>query len=196
MYADQYPIFEQLTDEQAGKLIKHIFQYVNDEDPETDDPFINLAFTPIKQALKRDLKHWEDVRKKRSEAGKKSAESRKQKSTSVKSVEQTSTNPTVIVKDKVKDKVKDIDIYRQFDHLSITLKEYNTLCQSYKKDCVEDVLDRIENYEANTKYKSLYLTAKNWLARDINNRIETIKDPEQQIQDRIKYLNDQAKLHG
>lgn len=58
LYADQQELFNQLSDEMAGKLIKHIFKYVNDENPKTDDIIINLAFTPIKQQLKRDLEKW------------------------------------------------------------------------------------------------------------------------------------------
>jgi cation transport regulator ChaB len=60
LYADQREIFQQIPDELAGKLIKHIFSYVNDENPEVDDLMLNLAFTPIKQALKRDLKKWKE----------------------------------------------------------------------------------------------------------------------------------------
>ncbi len=102
LYADQQELFEQLDNEQAGKLIKHIISYVNDENPVSKDPFINLAFTPIKQQLKRDLEKWESTRKKRSDAGKASAEAKRlraeqdaTKSTSVESVEQNSTKSTV-----------------------------------------------------------------------------------------------------
>ena len=71
LYTDQREVFEELDDEQAGKLIKHIFSYVNDEDPETDDKFVRLAFLPIKTQLKRDLKIWDEKKNLRSEAGKK-----------------------------------------------------------------------------------------------------------------------------
>lgn len=69
LYADQKELFDQLTDEKAGELIKHIFKYVNDEDPESKDLLINLAFTPIKQQLKRDLKKYEDRLDKKSISG-------------------------------------------------------------------------------------------------------------------------------
>lgn len=98
LYADILHTVKHLTDEQAGKLFKHVLSYVNDEDPKSEDPIVNIAFEPIKQQLKRDLEKWETIRKKRSEAGQKSAEARKNKgtnSTSVKSVKQTLTNSTV-----------------------------------------------------------------------------------------------------
>jgi hypothetical protein len=70
LYADQKVLFDQLSDEKAGELIKFIFAYVNDENPVTEDLILNLAFTPIKQQLKRDLKKFEQIKVARSEAGK------------------------------------------------------------------------------------------------------------------------------
>jgi hypothetical protein len=71
MYADQQGVFKQLPDDVAGRLIKHIFSYVNDENPCTEELIINIAFEPIKQSLKRDLKRWEDYIEKQSLNGKK-----------------------------------------------------------------------------------------------------------------------------
>ena len=98
LYADLIHTVNQLPSDKAGDLFKHILSYVNDEKPKTDDIIVKIAFEPIKQQLKRDLNKWDDIRKKRSEAGKASANKRKEKkakATSVKSVKQTSTNSTV-----------------------------------------------------------------------------------------------------
>ena len=94
---------------------------------------------------------------KRSNAGKRSAEVRSKKNTSITSVKQ---NPT----DK-KRKEKKIDIYREFDHLQINEKEYSKLLTIYPKEKIEKCLDNIQNYKNNKNYKSLYLTAKSWLER-------------------------------
>ena len=83
LYSDQKELFEQLPDEQAGKLIKHIYKYVNDENPEADDLLVKVAFASVKASLKRDLDRWEKQLEQRREAGKRSAEVRKKKSTSV-----------------------------------------------------------------------------------------------------------------
>ena len=71
LYADQQGVFKQLPDDVAGRLIKHIFSYVNDENPSTEELIINIAFEPIKQSLKRDLKRWQEYIEKQSLNGKK-----------------------------------------------------------------------------------------------------------------------------
>lgn len=58
-YCDWISIFEELTDEEAGRLVKHIFRYVNDQDPKEPDRITKMCFIPIQQTLKRDLKKWE-----------------------------------------------------------------------------------------------------------------------------------------
>lgn len=59
LYCDIVHTVDQMTDEQAGKLFKHILHYVNDRDPQTDDILTRLTFEPIKQQLKRDLSKYE-----------------------------------------------------------------------------------------------------------------------------------------
>ena len=71
LYTDQREVFDELSDQDAGKLIKHIFSYVNDENPTTDDILIKVAFLPIKTQLKRDLKVWDEKKLQRAEAGRK-----------------------------------------------------------------------------------------------------------------------------
>jgi hypothetical protein len=99
LYADLIHTVNALSDEEAGKLFKHVLAYVNDKNPATPDKITQIAFEPIKQQLKRDLKHWEQVKEKRAAAGKASAEARKhneQKSTNVDTPKQTVTHSTVI----------------------------------------------------------------------------------------------------
>lgn len=106
LYADLIHTVKKMKSEDAGELFLHILQYVNDENPITDNIIVDLTFEPIKQQLKRDLTKYQKIKEKRSKAGKKSAKLRALKkltsveqettnSTSVKSAQQTSTNPTV-----------------------------------------------------------------------------------------------------
>ena len=59
-YCDWLESFEELTDEEAGKLAKHLFRYVNDQSPEAPDRMTKMCFIPIKQSLKRDLVKYEE----------------------------------------------------------------------------------------------------------------------------------------
>ena len=60
VYVDWIATFNKLEDDEAGRLIKHFFSYVNDLNP-TSDRLTELLFEPIKQQLKRDLKAYEQT---------------------------------------------------------------------------------------------------------------------------------------
>ena len=70
LYSDLIHVVKKLTKTQAGELFLTVLQYVNDENPVIKDPIIDLVFEPIKQNLKRDLTKWNNIKIKRSEAGK------------------------------------------------------------------------------------------------------------------------------
>jgi hypothetical protein len=61
-------------------------------------------------------------------------------------------------------------VHTSFDHLSITKAEFNKLIElGYSESKIKDIFLRIQNYKNNNKYKSLYLTALNWLKDENKN---------------------------
>ena len=163
LYCDLIHTVQKLSDEQAGKLFKHVLEYVNDLNPETEDLLTEVCFEPIKQNLKRDLRKYEEIRKKKSEAGKKGMAKRWAKDNN----DNTCYKPITEITDSVNVNVK--DIYRSFAHLSMSLEQFNKLEADYTKQQIDSCLDSIENFKNNKKYKSLYLTAKNWLKKEPKN---------------------------
>lgn len=115
-YVDWKETFDNLPDDKAGQLVKHLFAYVSDENPKSDDVLINAVFANIKQTLKRDLRKYENIREKRVLAGKASADKRQQMSTSVDTSEQM--NP---VSDSVSVSVKEEEIIfnRDFENFRL-----------------------------------------------------------------------------
>lgn len=113
LYCDLITSISHLTNEEKGILFQHLLEYVNDMNPVLEDRLLLTAWKPIEVQLKRDLIKFEEVREKRSEAGKRSAEVRSLKSvkdtstnlTSVKSVKPCLTNPTDNVNDNENDNV-------------------------------------------------------------------------------------------
>lgn len=71
LYKDVVHLLDQMPDETAGKLFKIILDYVNDRNPVIEDLMLKIAFEPIKQALKRNLKKWEGVCEVRAKTGSK-----------------------------------------------------------------------------------------------------------------------------
>jgi len=178
-YADWKEIFDELPNDQAGELIKHIFSYVNDENPNTDSVLIRAVFANIKSTLKRDLDKWESQLEQRRKAGKRSAEIRSAKTNEPSTVvEIRERNPTV--NDNVTVNVNDINnnistkVESDFDFWwtaydkktgkEVCLKKWKKLKADEQKKCLEVV----EPYVLSTpdkqyrKNPSTYLNGKHW----------------------------------
>jgi len=130
LYADYEELFEELSDIDAGQLIKHILRYVNDRNPESDNSIVKISFIPIKRQLKRDLESYENKREQWSEAGKRSAEARRKKKeqtlktvpTDLTTVENVATDSTVNVNVNVND-INKIDYQALLD----------VICKSFQR---------------------------------------------------------------
>lgn len=180
-YCDWNTTFNSLPDDKAGQLIKHLFAYVNDENPVTDDLLINAVFANIKATLKRDLIKW----KEKSEKNKQIAIDRWNKNAN-KGIEinanvcerikndanyTDSVSVSVSVNDNVKDKINNID-ERKLKFAS-TLKPFVDI---YGKELIREFYNYwTEPNKSNTKFRqetektwSLERRLETWAKNDIN----------------------------
>lgn len=180
-YCDWNTTFNSLPDDKAGQLIKHLFAYVNDENPVTDDLLINAVFANIKATLKRDLIKW----KEKSEKNKQIAIDRWNKNAN-KGIEinanvcerikndanyTDSVSVSVSVNDNVKGKINNIDD-RKLKFAS-TLKPFVDI---YGKELIREFYNYwTEPNKSNTKFRqetektwSLERRLETWAKNDIN----------------------------
>lgn len=143
LYSDLLKSIDHLTNEEKGILFNHLLEYVNDLNPVLEDRLILTAWRPIELQLKRDLIKFNEVKAKRSDAGKKSAEIKAlnklqqdtTNSTSVESVQQTSTNST----DNVNDNVNDTVIYNnlmseiKISDVALDMQIYFNCAEAFRK---------------------------------------------------------------
>ena len=159
LYCDLIHTVSKMPDDKAGQLLKHVLEYVNDLNPQTEDLIIQLTFEPIKQQLKRDLVKYEEIKIKRSKAGLASVESKQQKQqvlTNVKSVKQTSTKSTVIDNVNVSDSVnvKDIKINNIEERKLKFAQSLSIFINTYSKEMIRDFYDYwSESNPSNTKFR-------------------------------------------
>jgi hypothetical protein len=160
IYGSFYDPIKHLPDLELGRLFRSIFEYqLSGLEPESTDP-IYMAFCFFKNQFTLDQQKYVEKCSKNSE------NARKRWNATACDRMETDANNADKEKEKEKEKEKDILIYRHFDHLSISIDQVNKLLENYSKEQIDSTLDRIQNYSQNKKYKSLYLTAQNWLKKE------------------------------
>lgn len=191
LYTDVHHTVKKLSDDQAGKLFKHILSYVNDENPITNDVIIDLVFEPIKQSLKRDLRRYEEIIEKRSLAGKiggvESGESRRKKKEAKeanalkrKQTKQRQANEADSVSVSVSDSVNVIvkEEKKEYAPFVFMLKrDYDKLVIKNGECNTKKFIDKLNNYKGSTgkKYKDDYLTILNWVVDEVLKENKLIK---------------------
>jgi hypothetical protein len=194
LYTDIIEIVEKLNDEQAGVLFKHILRYVNDLNPEAPDLMTDLVFTPIKQALKRDLRKYEKYVEKQRENGKKGGRpkakktqktqaffSKPKKADSVIVNDNDNVNDSVISKKekKIEKKeshpmVKFVESNLPYIHKikdQLTDEQADKLLNKYPRDLIREKLEALNNKkDCHKNYNSVYLTVNNWCKLSIKDK--------------------------
>ena len=158
-YRSFFEATEPLSQEQKASLYDAICKYSLEHEEIALDPICTAMFGLIKPQLEANYKKFLGG-KKRGEQEQKSSirpASKQHKG----SIEAANVNVNVNVNDNVNEK----KIHTRFNHLRLSVEEFNKLKKDYNEKQIKEILEQIENFKGNTKYKSLYLTAKQWLKR-------------------------------
>lgn len=81
LYTEQKEVIDKLSDEQAGKLIKAIYKYVETEKMPELDKLLDIVIIPFKQNLDRNKEKYNKISGIRAKAGAKGGKQKKQKQT-------------------------------------------------------------------------------------------------------------------
>jgi hypothetical protein len=120
LYKNHAEIFEKLSDEQAGKLIKAIFEYERTGMTPELEPLLDMAFTPIKQTIDIDAEKYAQKVEKRREAGSKGGKQRVANQANATFAKQTQANQAIINND-IDNDIKDNIIINNDNERSINI---------------------------------------------------------------------------
>ena len=180
LYADYIKHISKLTDEEAGRLFKAIFDYVNSGETPNLDGMAAMAFSFISNQLDNDLQKYEEICKKRAENIKKRWD--KARENTKENSNFCNTNDTDNDIDSDIDNVNDIDsdsdsgsvlhnIRPRGKHntINITQNQYDDLCGKYGQAVINQYINRIDEYLFENKkkpYSNHYQTIIKWLESD------------------------------
>jgi len=176
LYCDQQGVFNKLPDEIAGKLIKHIFAYVNDENPPCDDLLLTIAFEPIKTQLKRDLRKYDDYIDKQKFNGAKGGRPKKEETTQITQPFFQEPKKADNVNDTDNDNVKDIKVKRDVFIKPSIVEIKNYMLEIGMNDVSEKWFDY---YESNgwlvgkNKMKNWKAAVRTWKNNNLSNNVTT-----------------------
>ena len=196
LYTEQKEVIDKLSDEQAGKLIKAIYEYVETDKLPKLDAILDIVIIPFKQNIDRNTDKWEKIKQKRSEAGKIGAEMKKQKQANKANdnlPKNDLTKEAINVNDNefINDNVNDIFIEGNNTKNSVKASKHNygeyknvllkdEELQSLKKEYPnwEEMIKYLDEYIEMKGYKakSHYLCLKKWVADAVKKQISAVKN--------------------
>lgn len=146
----QIEVFKELSNEDAGKLIKGIFNYVNNGDSELTG-YLNVIFIPIKNEIDKNEERYEEVCKKNRENGRLGGRPKKEEENQ-EVIEETEKNPMVFEKteDNPKNPINHNHIHNH-NQLSLT-NNHNSNNLEIIKSIIDYLNERVgSKFKYNTK---------------------------------------------
>jgi len=192
LYVDVWHTVKKLDDKQAGILFKHILGYVNDENPGLNDFVLEIAFEPIKQSLKRDLKRYESICQRNRDNGVKGGrpKTKPKKPTGLNNNPNNPDKPDSdndIDNDSVIDNEKKKVKYADF--VSMKEIEYSKLISNNGIKNTKIFIDILDNYKGSNgkKYKDDYRAILSWVIDKAKKegKYNPIHKPTQRAEDMI-----------
>ena len=175
------PLFESVTDEQAGKLIKAMLAYQTTGEAAFDDPLMSAVFTMLRESIDRDNAEYESVCEKRRRA----ARGRWEETQESKSMQE-DTNACTSMICNASDADMDMELDRDtqaskdaeskkrareprrkhgaYQHVLLTDKEYERLIRDFGEDLTAGGIKAVDEQVQlkGTKYKDFNLAIRKW----------------------------------
>ena len=171
-YRSYFEATKPLSQEQKAQLFDSICLYSLDQEQIKLDPICTAMFSLIKPQIEANYKRFLNGTKGAKIKQELSKTKAKPKQTASKAKANVNVNVNVNDNVNVNEKVK---AHTAFKHLKLSTNEFNRLTAKSGETAVLEILEQIENFKGNTKYTSLYLTAKQWLKRRENDKPENNK---------------------
>ena len=153
-YRSFFEASKPLPKEQKAELFDQICEYALNQNEIDLQELPKAMFQLIKPQLDANYKRYVNGKK----GGRKTKLEPKRNQNETKIESNANYNVNVNVNEK--------EIYRDGGHLSITWGDANKLIDEFGAEKADEYINRVLNYRKNSTYKSLYLTALNWLRRD------------------------------
>ena len=209
LYCDLIHTIEKMDNETAGQFFKHYLRYINDLNPQTDNPLVDIVFESVKQNLKRDLKKWESRAEKSRENGKKGGRPPKKEP---KETQQVNSKPKKPVKDTVTvtvtDTVNDILLEKETKEIVSPFQSENFIQQwqiwkqykkeqhkfTYKSEASEQAaLTQLQKMATNQERKAIEIIH-HTMANGWKGFVEPKTDPRKETQEAFKSVKDKINF--
>ena len=190
---------DKLSDEQAGKLLKSLYALMTDADPEPMDGITDMLFSIMKEWTLNNWTSYDTKSEARREAGRKGglakgsnakfATDENSKNSNAKFAKASeSKNSNAKHNDNDNDNENDNDNdngndnrdewtlpYGTYLNVLITMDEYDALCESWKKEQVDEKVEHLSSYlKQGHEYKNHYVALRDWLKKDYPEQRKTI----------------------
>ena len=182
-----------LPPEMAGEFAQGILKYaIYGEDIDTSNPAITAMLVPVKKKLDEDAEAWEEVKKARSEAGKKGMA--KRWDNSVTGDNEVITNDNTVITNDNKAITND---NKDITNITVSVSESVYVSDKEKeKDILSDQVDEIVGY-LNEKLGTNYKSSTKSTRQQIKARLDeghTVEDFKTVIDKKVKAWKDDPKM--
>ncbi len=176
-----------LTDEEAGKLFKAIFEYRNGGLKQELTGATNISFMFIKQQLDRSEEHYDMICKRNRANGAKGGRPKSKTSNTSKptGLSGNPTEPNITLPDPYPDpksdnKKEEKKKYGEYKHVLLTDKQYSDLLEKVddREKWIKIIDESIEEKGNIYKIKNFYLAIQKWYKRDNGRSEEPSKELE------------------
>lgn len=174
LYTDYADLIRDLPDDKKGVLFQAIMDYARDGVVPELDSVTEVYFKFMTAQINRDKERYDEICKKRAEAGRKGGLAKNQK----KDESQTQQSEKDSDKKARKQAVKKKEPQKEYgEFVKMTQEEYEKLISKYGDQKAKRMIEVLDNYKgANGKtYKSDYRAILNWVAERVESEFKTKK---------------------